>query len=96
MHNATVDVGQAKVTAGMAEGQLLMVEAEQVQQRGVEIVHVHPVLHRRVAKRVGCSVGQSAFHAAAGHPHCEALGMMAAAVTVFRGGSAAKLSPPDH
>ncbi len=37
------DVGQAEVAALIAVRQLEVVEAEQVQQRGVEIVHVNGV-----------------------------------------------------
>ncbi len=36
-----VDVGQAEVAAGVAVGELLVVEAQQVQHRGVQVVDVH-------------------------------------------------------
>jgi hypothetical protein len=35
-----VDVGQAEVAAGVAVGELEMVEAEQVEDGGVEVVEV--------------------------------------------------------
>ena len=36
-------VGQAEIAAGVAVGQLLMVEAEQVKNRGVQVVDMHRV-----------------------------------------------------
>ena len=35
MHHVPVDVGEPEVTAGVAVGQLLVVEPEQVQEGGV-------------------------------------------------------------
>ena len=43
-HHIPGDVGQAEVAAGVAEGQPLVVQAEQVQERGVQVVDVDLVL----------------------------------------------------
>ena len=53
MHDVAVDVGQAEVAAGVAVGQPLVVEAEQVQDRGVQVVDVDLVLDGVVAVVVG-------------------------------------------
>jgi hypothetical protein len=42
------------------------------------------------------SVGHAAFHAAAGHPHRETVGIVVAPVPVFGNGGAAEFSAPDH
>ena len=42
VHHPAVDVGQAEVAAGVAVGQPLVVEAEQVQDRGVQVVDSAP------------------------------------------------------
>ena len=49
-------VGQAETTALVAIGEALVVDAEQVHQCGVEIVHVHAVFYHVVAEFVGLSV----------------------------------------
>ena len=56
LHHPPVHVGQAEVAAGVAVGQLLVVEAEQVQDRGVQVVDVDLVLDRVVAVVVGGAV----------------------------------------
>ena len=53
-----MDVGQAEVAAGEAVGERLVVEAEQVQDRGLEIVDVDRVLGDVEAEVVGRAVGQ--------------------------------------
>ena len=53
LHHLTRHVGQALVAAGVAEGQLLVIEAQQVQDRRVEVVDDDRVLHRVQAELVG-------------------------------------------
>ena len=49
-------VGQAEVAAGVAVGELLVVEAQQVQDRGVQVVDVDVVLDGLEAELVGGAV----------------------------------------
>ena len=46
--------------------QPFVVDAEQMEQRGLQVVHVHRVLYDVVAEVVGLPVGQSSLDAAAG------------------------------
>ena len=62
-------VGQAEVAAGVAVGELLVVEAQQVQDRGVQVVDVDLVLDGLEAELVGRAVDVPPLHAAAGQPH---------------------------
>ena len=73
------DVSQAHFAAGVAVGKLLVVQAEQVQDRRVPVVDVHSACDRFVAVVVGRSVAQAAFHSASGHPHGVALVVVVAA-----------------
>ena len=51
-----VDVGEAEVPARMAEGELLVVEAQQGKQGGVEVVDVDVMLDGAVSQFVGPAV----------------------------------------
>ena len=73
-------VGQPEVAAGVAVGELLVVEAEEVQDRGVQVVDVDLLLDRLEAEFVGGAVDVAAAHAAAGQPHREAVVIVVAAV----------------
>ena len=72
MYHFAGDVGQAEVATGVAIGQPGMVEAEQVQDGGVEVVDVDGAFDGAVAELVGGTVDVAAFHAAAGKPDREA------------------------
>ncbi len=52
-HNLAVHIRQAEVAAGVVEGQLLVVEAQQVQDRRLEVVDVDGVLGDVEAEVVG-------------------------------------------
>src|SRR5439155_3094298 len=75
-HNALVyrpvDIGQSEVPAAVAEGELLVVHAHEVQEGGVQVVDVHLILDGIEAELVGGAVGESALDAAAGEPDGEA------------------------
>ncbi len=91
-----LDVGQPHVAAGVAVGQALVIEPEQVEDRGVQVVDVHRVLDGLVAELVGLAVGDPGLHAAAGHPEGESLVVVVAAVGVLPVRRAAELAAPDH
>ena len=77
-----------------------MVEAQELQDRGVEVADVDGVFDDVVGEVVGFAVDRAAFDAAAGHPHGEAAGVMVAAVVFFAEAAlgvdrAAELAAPD-
>ena len=82
MHLA-VHVGQAEVAAAVAVGQPLVIQAHQVQDRGVQVVDVHAVLDGLHAELVGGAVDDAALDAAAGQPHREAQAVVVAALGPF-------------
>ncbi len=61
----------------------------------MQIVHVGLRFDSVKSKVVGCTDHLTAFDATAGHPHCEAIGVMVATVTFFGHGSASEFSAPD-
>ena len=83
MHDIAVDVGQAEVAAVVAEGELFVIQAQQVEDGGVEIVMRDAVLDGVHAELVGGAVGDPRLDATARHPHGEAVMVMAAAEGCF-------------
>src|SRR5207244_4144425 len=74
-YHLTGDVGQTEVTTIEAIGEPLVIEAEQMQQRGMQVVDVDFVRHRLVAKLVGRSVMKAPFHSGPRQPDREAVGI---------------------
>src|SRR4051812_13890018 len=75
-HDLAADVGQSEISALESVGQLGVIEAEQVEDRGVKVVDMHPVLDDAEAEIIGLPVGDPGLDAAAGHPHREGVGMV--------------------
>src|SRR5438045_2990911 len=102
LHDMPLYIGQPKVTPLETIGQLFMIEAEQVQDRRLEIMDVDFVAGDSEAEFVGLTVGNAMFDAAPGEPDREAIGIMIAAKDLAGGGaafaerSAAKFTAPDN
>src|SRR5690606_15788691 len=94
--HAAGDVGQAEISAAVAVGEPLVVDAQQVQNRRVQVVDVNFILHGEITVLVGGPVLDARLHAAAGEPHREAFGIVVAAIRPLRGGRAAEFAPPKH
>src|SRR5437868_3996320 len=62
----------------MWEGELLVIQPEQVQTRGMQIGNGGSLLDRGVTELVGRAANGSAFNAAAGEPHRETFRSMIA------------------
>src|SRR5579883_857028 len=67
-NDPAVDVGQAHVAAAVEIGQERMVEAQQVQDRGVQVVDVDLDVDGSVAELVGHPVSMAPSDAPAGQP----------------------------
>lgn len=94
-------IRQPEVAALETVRELRVIEAEQVQHRGVEIVHGNFVDHGLVTEVVRLAVAESAFHPAAGHPERERAGIVIApdefhihAIAILAHGRATKLAAP--
>src|SRR5262245_13404798 len=68
LDHVAVDVREAEVAARVAVGELLVVEAHQLEDRRLEIVDVDALLHRLEAELVGRAVDVAALRAAARQP----------------------------
>lgn len=63
-----MNIGEAKVAAGVPVGKPRVVKSQEVQNRRVKIVDVHPVLGDGRAELIGAAVYHSPFDAAARQP----------------------------
>ena len=91
-------VGESEVAPRVTVGELTVVDAEEVQHRRVQVVHVHPALDRMVAVLVGGPVRDPAAHAAARHPDGERPRMVVASRLLpeeLRVGGAAEFAGED-
>lgn len=75
-----VHVGEAAGDAIVIEGEPLVVQAEEVQGGGVEIVNGDGILQRLVAYFVGEAVSEARLEAGAGQPAGELLGVVVPAL----------------
>src|SRR5438046_4191108 len=82
-HHLPIDVGEPEIAAAVTEREPFMIEAEQMQEGGVQIVHVDLILDGAEAELVRRAVRHAATHAAAGQPHGEAPVVMVAAVAAL-------------
>src|SRR6266511_2878585 len=91
-------VGQPEVTAVVTVSQFLVVDAQQVENRRVQVVHVDFVGGGLVAKIVGGAQRKGGPDAPAGQPDGEAARIVVAAGAVLLGvrGAAEFAAPPDQ
>src|SRR6185503_16847594 len=87
-----MDVGQSHVASAPAIGELLVVDAKQMQHGGVEVVDLALVLDGLVAVFVCGAVDGAAFDTAAGQPDREAERIVIAAVGALGEGRAAEFA----
>ena len=66
------DVGETFVASAVADREAFVIHAEEMQDRGVEVVHADFILHGVQAEIVGLADRCSALGSATGEPHREA------------------------
>ena len=71
-------IGEPEITALGPEGQPFMIDAEAMENRGVEVVDVNAVVHEVVGEVVGLTENEPALHTTAGHPQRETARVMIA------------------
>ena len=101
LDNLAENIGEAVVPSLMLVGKPFMVDAQEVQDRGVEIMHVDARGDDAVTEWIGRAVGDAGLDAATGRPGGEAARVMIAPVVGGRQFSlavigAAELAPPEH
>lgn len=95
-----MDVGEAEISSGVVIGEAFVVEAEEVEDGGLEVVDVDFILGDVEAEVIGLAIG-AGFGAAARHEGGESLRVVVAAGFASEGrigfdhGGAAKFATPD-
>src|SRR6516165_6302132 len=74
---------EAHVEALELVGKAAMIDAQAVEDGGVEVVDVYGILDHVVAEIIGLAVHEPLLDSAAGKPDGEALGMVVAAIVVL-------------
>src|SRR5262245_24697770 len=94
--HSPMDIGKAVVATAVAVGQLLVVQAKQVEHGGVEVVVVNWVIHCLCAGFIGGADALAALDARACHPHAEAARIVAATVGSLGLRSTAEFTAPNY
>lgn len=91
------DARQALIQALEFERELLVIEAQLMKDRGVQVADVDGIVDGVKAQIIGAAIGDSGLHPAAGHPHCKCVGMVIAAIVpaTLDHRSASKFAAPD-
>ena len=102
LDHLAVDIGQAVVTALEFEGQFRVIDAEAMEDGGVEVMDVYRVAGDVVGEVIGGAVGHSRLNASSGHPDSEASWVMVSTIVIFGqfaltvGGSSKFAAPDDE
>src|SRR5262249_19666008 len=96
LNDPAMDEREPFAAAEVGVAQIVLIEAELVQDRGMDVAQMAAILDGAQADGVGSADDRAPLDAAAGQPHAEAgVGMVAAATTLgFR--RAAELAAPQH
>src|SRR5438067_824191 len=90
-----MNVGESEIAACVAVGQPGMIQTEQVEDRGVEVVDVNAAFHGMMTAVVRCPMGHAGSHSPAGEPHRKTVRMMIGAVGLDGAWRAAEFSAPN-
>src|SRR5437016_7629848 len=91
-----MNVREAFVSAVPRKRQLLVIEAEQLQDRGVQVGRAAPVHRRPVAELIGPAIHLPAFDPSSREPNAEPEGMVVAAVLALSPWRAAEFAAPEN
>src|SRR5262245_24940634 len=80
-----------------SEREFFVIEAEQMKNRGVNVVSVRWILNRVETEFIGLAKDLPGFHTATREPHCEGIDMVIAPrrVAILAHGGAAEFAAPD-
>ena len=66
MDDLAFNIGEAEVAALVFEGELFVIDSEEMENCRVEVVHVHGIARDGIAEGIGFAMHAASFHTAAG------------------------------
>jgi len=93
--NSPGNIGETEIPSGITIGQSLMVETQEVQDCGMEVMDMNSILDAPKTKLIGLPVSHSPSHTTTGEPRRKAMMIMVATIPVFTGGCPAKFTAPE-
>lgn len=96
MNDVAVDISKAAVDAVLADGELLMIDAHEVKNGGVEVVAVGGAFGSLERKVVALTVRSPGFDAGSGHPSDEGAAVVVASAGSLGEGGASEFGGPDE
>ena len=89
-------IGKPEISTCMPKRETFVIETEQMQNGGMQVVHMDFVFYRLEAKLVGLSVGHSAFYSSSSEPHRETVMIVISSISIFRRRRSTELTSPYH
>ena len=96
LHHLATHICQPEIAAGVAVGEPLVIETQQVQHRGVQVVDVNRVLNRAKAEFIRGPSGLAATNSGPREPHRKTVPVVVTPglADAFTGGRAAEFTAP--
>ena len=95
-YDTSMHIRQAEITSAETVGELLVVDAELIEDRGPEIVDGERLIDGIVTEFVSGAEDGAGLEAAAGHPEAEAVGVVVTSVATLREWRAAEFANRDN
>ena len=92
------DADQFLIQTTIEVRKVIRVESKLLQDRRMQVLDFERILNSLRAELIGCSMTDTTFDAAAGHPHCKAIGIVIASRSfrIFSSRLSPEFTTPDH
>lgn len=95
-HHSPFHIRQPKIATAIAECQSLVVQSQQVQNRGMQIMDMHLIAGGVETEVIGGAVTEPCFHSAAGHPIRERMRIVVASIVSLGRRRSSELGAPNE
>ena len=96
MDDVTFDIGQTHITTTESERTSSVVDTHEVEDRRVEVVHLHTVFDRLVTPFIGRTIDGPRFHAPTRHPNGKPVLVMVTPIGTLGEWGTPKFASPNH
>ena len=96
MNHISFDIGEAKIASRITVCQTSVIQPQQVQNRGVKIVHMDWVFRNPMTVLIAGTIRRTAADSASGQPRRKHVWVMRAALDILRPRGASKLGGANN